>query len=169
MKLGDILGNRYASIEDNSKNVTTDTSIELPAEISQLITGNDYWRRAKTNRYKKLIQEGHLNDLLDLAEQAMTKDTPANWFARAASKAQWQRTLDYLAKLKDIAQKALEVAQRIVARPDQMKVVYGACWRSKDVIRHAITAQETGRDTFKYFCWLVWGQKDGTKIDIKFA
>ena len=35
-----------------------DTSIELPAAITNLITGSDFWVTAKSNRYRKLIREG---------------------------------------------------------------------------------------------------------------
>lgn len=157
MGIGEILSQRaVVSIEETEGNITSTTSIELPDEISSLITGSEYWRRAKENRYRKLIRDGHLYDLLDLAKEAVTKDNPAHWFARVASKAQWERTLDYLSKLRSIAQNALEVARRLAARPEQMKAIHKALWRSGDALRHAITAQETGRDKFKYFCWLVW-------------
>src|SRR5258708_34563738 len=55
------------SIENTvSKAITNNTSIELPQEIKALITGNDFWVNAKSNRYKKLIREGHLDKLLVL-------------------------------------------------------------------------------------------------------
>jgi hypothetical protein len=58
-----------ASIEKTEATLPV-SSIELPAVIEQLIASADYWRRAKTNRYKKLAREGHLRDLLELAEVA---------------------------------------------------------------------------------------------------
>lgn len=134
---------------------------ELPDSISSLITGSDYWVRAKSNRYKKLVREGNLHKLLKLAEVARTKDNPANWFAKACSVKCWERTLDFLSKLHEVSQKAADIAKRVFARPEQMKAIYKACWRSKDALRHAITAEETGRDKFKYFCWLVWKGKEG--------
>src|SRR6266849_2045911 len=80
--------NDDASIENTvSSNTTNNTSIELPQEIKALITGNDYWVNAKSNRYKKLIREGHLDKLLELAKMARVKNNPANWFAKACSKA----------------------------------------------------------------------------------
>src|SRR5437660_10161777 len=76
-----------ASIENTvSKAITNNTSIELPPEIKELITGNDFWVNAKSNRYKKLIREGHLDKLLELAKMAHSKNNPANWFAKACSK-----------------------------------------------------------------------------------
>ncbi len=80
-----------------------DNSIELPAAIKQLNTGSDYWVTAKANRYKKLIREGHLNDLLELARLApvmATKADPSHWFATAASVKQWERSMDFLGKLR---------------------------------------------------------------------
>ena len=98
-----------ASIENTvSSDTTNKTSIELPQEIKALITGNDFWVNAKSNRYKKLIREGHLDKLLHLAKQALTKDNPANWFARACSKARWEKyTLPYFAKLKEVVRALL--------------------------------------------------------------
>jgi hypothetical protein len=156
MDIRETLKKRAASIEKKGS-IPTTNSIEtaLPKEIDALITGNDYWHKAKSNRYKKLIREGHLNDLLELVAQASTKNVPANWFAKAASKAQWERTLDFLAKLREVAHNAAEVAKRLVVQPEQMKAIYKACWRyGNAVISKAVTAQETGRDKFKYFNWL---------------
>lgn len=158
--IGEILENSQRFYrKDGSKNSATNISIELPEEVTELITGNDYWRKAKENRYKKLVREGHLNDLLELANlarKASTREHPSHWFARAASKAQWERTLTWLAKARRVAQDVAEVAKRLVIRPEQMKAVYKACWRRGDAVRHAITAEEIGTDKFKYFCWLVW-------------
>src|SRR5260370_31168406 len=76
--------NDDASIENTvSSNTTNNTSIELPEEIKTLITGNDFWVNAKSNRYKKLIREGHLDKLLALANMARVKANPANWFPTA--------------------------------------------------------------------------------------
>lgn len=146
-----------ASIENNSKNLTNN-SIELPAEIEELVTGDEYWRKAKINRYKMLIREGHLNDLLELAKMAReqaTKAHPSHWFAKWASKKEWGRTLETLAKLRQAARVVAEVAERIAAPVKHIKAVYAAYWRFNGAImQQAVTAQETGRDSFKYFCWL---------------
>jgi len=140
---------------NNESKANSSTSIELPAIITDLITGSDYWKNAKQNRYKKLIRDGFYGELMQLAEIAQTKKVPANWFAKVASKANWERTLEFIAKLRKVAQAAAEVAKRLAVPSDKMKAVYKACWRLGDgVIRHAITAQETGRDRYKYFCWL---------------
>ena len=98
------------SIENNAGNTTNNTSIELPSEIKELITGNDYWINAKSNRYRKLIREGHLDKLLHLAAEAKSKDNPAHWFATVCSVKAWDRTLKYFAKTKEVAHRAELVA-----------------------------------------------------------
>lgn len=137
---------------------TTNTSIELPQEIAILITGSDYWVHAKTNRYKKLIREGYLETLLHLAREAQTKERPANWFAAACSKANWEeRTLPYLAKLREVAQKAEQVVRRIGGQVTNF--IYKMIWRGVNVERWAVAAQEVrhdqpGQSRAKYFAWL---------------
>src|SRR5437762_1849303 len=97
--------NNDASIENSvQSNTTHNTSIELPQEIKVLITGSDFWVEAKTNRYKKLIREGHLDKLLHLAKMARSKNNPDWWFAKACSKARLEKyTLPYFAKLQEVA------------------------------------------------------------------
>src|SRR6266702_8949778 len=125
LSAGAVLSARYASFQQKkqcnvasientvSSNITNKTSIELPEEIKELITGNDFWVNAKSNRYKKLIREGHLDKLLALANMARSKNHPANGFAKACSKLAWERTLVYFAKLKEVAWKAEHVARRL--------------------------------------------------------
>jgi hypothetical protein len=89
-----------------------------------------------------LVREGHLDGLLELAEIAQTKDKPSHWFARVASKARWQETLEFLAELRRIAADAREVAKRLpgIAK----KIIFKACWKARrTVVREAVTAQET--------------------------
>lgn len=157
MEIGKILEQKPQFYRNTDSKTVTNTSIELPAQIQSLITGSDYWRKAKENRYKKLIREGHLQDLIQLAEVAAEKRNPANWFAKAASKVEWDRTLSFLTKLREVARAAAEVAQRIVVPVNGMKAVYKACWKlNQGVVRHAVTAAETGRDPYKLFTWLCW-------------
>lgn len=147
-----------ASIESTVSNTTNNTSIELPAEIQALITGSDFWVRAKTRRYKKLVREGHLDKLLHLAHAAQTKDHPANWFAAACSKARWERyTLPYFAKLQEVARKAERVARRLGTKINNF--IYKQIWRGVNVERWAIAAEEVrhdkrGQSREKYFAWL---------------
>src|SRR5205085_8313640 len=119
--LGTLAVARYQAMREQHDNKNkelkikagSDTSIELPAAITNLITGSDYWVTAKTNRYKKLIREGHLDNLLELAKLALTKDNPAHWFAKVCSVKAWERTLDFLKKLDNVRMKADQVAKRI--------------------------------------------------------
>lgn len=121
----------------------------IPDEIDSLIDNKMY-----RNKFKKMIREGHLQDLLELAEIALTKDKPSCWFARVCKNSRWENTLVWLRKARVVARKATEVAKRLSAKPEQMKAIYKACWRRGDVIRLAVTASETGVDKFKYFNWL---------------
>lgn len=152
------------SIESTEgKVITNNTSIELPAEIKELITGSDYWVRAKTNRYKKLIREGHLDKLLHLAREARTKEHPANWFAAACSKARWEQyTLPYFAKLQEVARKAESVARRLGTKINRF--IYKQIWKGVNVERWAIAAEEIrhdkpGQSREKYFAWLCVHEK----------
>lgn len=147
-----------ASIETTEGNLTNNTSIELPAEITALITGSKFWVDAKTNRYKKLIREGHLDKLLYLAREAQSKDHPANWFAAACSKERWEKfTLPYFAKLQEVARKAEQVARRLGTKVNRF--IYKQIWKGVNVVRWAVAAEETrhdkpGQSREKYFAWL---------------
>lgn len=156
-------GSDDASIENTVGNTTNNTSIELPQEIKVLITGTDFWVLAKTNRYKKLIREGYLDKLLQLAREARTKDNPANWFARACSKARWEKyTLPYFAKLKEVARKAETVARRLGIKIN--KFIYKQIWKGVNVERWAVAAEEMrhdkpGQSREKHFAWLCLHEK----------
>jgi hypothetical protein len=154
--------NDASSIENTVGNTTNNTSIELPDEIKELITGNDFWVNAKTNRYKKLIREGHLDKLLELAKMARVKNNPANWFAKACSKLAWERTLAYFAKLKEVARKAEHVARRLGTNVN--KFIYKQIWKGVNVERWAIAAEEIrhdkpGQSREKHFAWLCVNEK----------
>jgi hypothetical protein len=174
LSAGAVLQARYASLKQKqcyddvsienkvSKAITNNTSIELPPEIKELITGSDYWVNAKTNRYMKLIREGHLDKLLKLANMAQTKNNPANWFAKACSKAMWERTLDYFAKLKEVARKAETVARRLGTKVNNF--IYKQIWKGVNVERWAVAAEEIshdkpGQSRERYFAWLCVNEK----------
>ncbi len=137
-----------------------DTSIELPVAITNLITGNEYWVTAKRNRYKKLIREGYLDNLLELAKLALTKYNPANWFATVCSVKAWERTLDFLKKLECVRKKATRVTKRIGER--MATFVYKQIWAGRNVERWAVAAEEVHHDKpnqskeqlFAYLCKL---------------
>ena len=157
------------SQEQKPAEKNNDNSIELPAAIKQLNTGSDYWINAKANRYKKLIREGHLNDLLELARLApvmATKAEPSHWFATSASVKQWERSMDFLQKLLRLYIVAAQVLARLGANlgnADRMqKFVYKQIWLKRSVERHAAAAQELPHDKpnqsrarlFAYLCRL---------------
>src|SRR6266516_3933283 len=145
-----------ASIENTVGTTTNNTSIELPQEIKALMTGSDFWVLAKTNRYKKLIREGHLNDLLELAKMALSKNNPAHWFAKVCSVKAWERTLDFLKKLYDVRKKAERVVERIGQHnlERMRKFVYKQIWAGKSVERYAVATQEIGENRHKLFVYL---------------
>src|ERR1700693_6171442 len=173
LSAGEVLKARYArfkqkqsndasSIENKAGNTTNNTSIELPNEIKALITGTEYWVKAKSNRYKKLIREGHLEKLLELSKMAHSKHNPANWFAKACSKPAWERTLAYFAKLAEVAHKAERVARRIGIKVN--KFIYKQIWKGVNVERWAVTAEEVrhdkpGQSREKHFAWLCLNEK----------
>lgn len=152
--------NRLYRTNRNKVN-TSNNSIELPEEIDNLIDNKMY-----RNKFRKLIREGHLKDLLELAKLAQMKDKPSYWFARATKTkpapgqedkpTMWERTLKYLAKLRKVTRTVTEIAERIQAPAEYLKVVYAAYWRhGGNILRYAITAQETARtNPYRYFCWL---------------
>lgn len=148
--------------------VTNNTSIEIPPEIDALIDNKAYY-----NKFKSLIRKGHLQDLLDLAEIALTKDKPSHWFAKSTkTKAgpgqdglptMWERSLKYLAKLRDVRRMAELVAAKIGTTVT--KGIYKQIWKGVNVERWAdlaleskqLARQGTGRrdtDPAKYFMWL---------------
>lgn len=146
--VGTLAKDRFASIEGIVNK--TNTSIEaLPERIDRLIDNKMYYPK-----FRKLIRDGHLEDLLKLTEIAATKGKPSRWFAVATAKANWQRTLEFLAQCREVA----EVAQRIAAkvRATSLDPIYKAVWKlGSSTERLAIQACEQGRERFKYFNWLV--------------
>jgi len=141
-----------SSIESSGNNTNITNSIELPQEIDSLITGSDYWQQAKRNRYKKLIREGHLRTLLQLAQMARTKNVPAHWFATACSKVKWEHTLEYLAQLAQVQQAAVRAAEKLGSAVTNF--IYQQIWQGVNVERWADLAAEIGRHKAKYFVWL---------------
>jgi hypothetical protein len=148
--------------------VNNTTSIEIPPEIDVLIDNKAYY-----NKFKKLIREGHLQDLLELAEIALTKDEPSHWFAKSTKTTaapgqeglptMWERSLKYLAKLRDIRRMAELVAAKIGTTVT--KGIYKQIWKGANVERWADLARESRQlarqgtrrrdtDPAKLFMWL---------------
>ncbi|MFC8852937.1 hypothetical protein ACFT5D_07775 [Streptomyces sp. NPDC057144] len=129
---------------------------EIPQAIDDLIDNKNF-----RNKFKALIREGHLQDLLDLVEIAPTKDKPSRWFATVTSKKNWERTLDFLKKLREVQRVVKEVSQRLRVPAKDVGAVFKAAWRHKQgAIRYAVTAAETGRrHPFGLFCKLALNPK----------
>lgn len=127
--------------------------IDLPEAVDALIDDKAY-----RPKFRKLIREGHLKALEQLAELApklATKGPASHWFAACTSKRNWERTLEWLKKLERVVRQAKAVSTRLGLEDNQLKPVYAACWRlGSSVMRHAVTAAEIGRDKYKFFCWL---------------
>ena len=136
---------------------TNNNSIELPQLIDNLIDNKMYRRK-----FYKLIRDGYLNELIELASMAQTKEHPSRWFAKATKTkpakgfedqpTYWERSLKYLAKLKEVAKKAVYVAEHIGT--PVTKFIYKQIWKGVNVIRLADLAKESGRNKPKYFAWL---------------
>ena len=157
MELKEIINQKL--YRTNSNNLTTTNSIELPEVITKLIVGEAF-RQARINRYKMLIRNGYKRELFELAAKAQEMNNPAHWFAKWASKKRWEQTLETLKKWRKEAPTIREIIERLQVKPNQNRVAYKAFHEAtskhKSPLQLAITAQETGRDAFKYFCWLVW-------------
>lgn len=131
---------------------TNSSSIELPPQFDGLNTGWENMQLAKARRYRMLIRQGHLSKLLKLAEIARTKEKPDRWFATAASKAKWERTLDYLSKLVTVVETVERVARKLGVAVNGF--IYKQAWKGINVERWADLARESGKDKGKYFAWL---------------
>jgi hypothetical protein len=124
----------------------------IPNEVDALIDNKMYRRK-----FKKLIRDGHLGSLVKLAEVAQTKPQPSRWFATVTAKANWERTLRFLAKLIEIEEKAARVVAKISTA--SVRFVYQQIWRGVNVERWADTAAEVrhdrpGHSKVKHFIWL---------------
>lgn len=148
--IGSTLTQRYFYRRNEGKPAIS--SIEEIPEVIDALIDNKMYR----NKFKALIRRGHLQDLLDLVEVAHTKDTPSRWFARVTAKKCWERTLDFLKKLRDVKRIVQEVSERIMVPAKSTAAVFKAAWRHRQgAVRLAVTAAETGtKHPFGLFCKL---------------
>lgn len=135
--------------------------VEIPEAIDALIDNKMY-----RNKFKSLIRKGHLQDLLDLAEVAEGKDNKSHWFARATrttpvpgregKPTHWERSLKFIAKLRQVRRIAEQIKNRIKVPADSMNAVFKAAWRHQQgALRFAVTAAEVGKiHQFGLFCTL---------------
>jgi hypothetical protein len=132
------------SIEGTGNNSTS--SIELPAEVDALIDNKAYYPK-----FRKLMRE-HKREVLALVEIAATKERPSHWFAKATAKANWDRTLVFLAKLFKVQEIAARVAGKLGG--EVTRFIYKQIWSGANVERWADIAKEAGKHRGKYFGWL---------------
>jgi hypothetical protein len=168
--IGSLLESRMASIESKRLNTNTESieparsqtqvapTADIPEVIDALIDNKSY-----RNKFRSLIRQGHLNDLLELARVAKEKDAPSRWFSVVTAKANWQATLKFLAELRNINQLVHQVTKRLHVPQTSIRAIYKACWRfGESTIQHAVTAAEIGRDPFRLFCWLCYSSGKAT-------
>lgn len=124
---------------------------DLPPQIDDLIDNKNF-----RNKYRKMIRDGHLKQLLRLSEIAHDKDNPSHWFAKMCKKSLWENTIEWLKKLDRVARQARQIADRLGVGNEQMHVIYKACWMRSDALLQAIKAEEIGKVPFKLFNWLIW-------------
>ncbi|MDN3263304.1 hypothetical protein QWJ26_26540 [Streptomyces sp. CSDS2] len=147
---------RNANANDVSSIEATE---EIPKVIDDLID-NKMFR----NKFKALIRRGHLQDLLDLAAVAPTKEKPSRWFATVTAKKNWERTLDFLKKLRKVERVVQEVQRRIQVPARNVAAVFKAAWLHQDsTVRLAIDASEKATTSpFRYFCKTALGKTAAT-------
>jgi hypothetical protein len=157
-RAGDVLAGRFGQRPSlsslTSKNKTSIegsvsnniTSIEIPAEVDALIDNKAYH-----NKFRKLMRE-YPREIMALVELAHTKTQPSRWFATVTAKANWERTLKFLAELFRVRELAERVAKKL--KTAVTGFIYQQVWRGVNVERWADTAAEAGEHKGKYFTWL---------------
>lgn len=116
-------------------------------------------------RFANLLNQGYYNQLRHLAEhiRRVAHTSPVRMMAVACSKARWENTLAQIRERVKVERLANEVRERLRASNDQMPALYAVVWRLKGyALRFAATAQEIGRDKFRFFCWLTRPAATGT-------
>ncbi len=146
-RFGDLASSKHqttSSIESTAS--ISNTSIEIPAEVDQLIDNKAY-----RPKFRKLVRE-YPKEIMALVELAQTKANPSHWFAVVTAKKNWERTLKFLAELFRVRETAARVAEKLGAAVTTF--IYQQVWRGVNVERWADTAREVGTHKAKYFTWL---------------
>jgi hypothetical protein len=130
----------------NGSNTNSNNSIELTAEVDELIDNKAY-----RPRYRKLMRE-YPSELTALAKYARSQARPSRFFAKCCAVANWERTLRFIAKIAKVRRMAERVARKL--QTDVTRFIYKQVWAGVNVERWADTAAEVGRDKTKYFAWL---------------
>ena len=146
--LAQLLDKQSHSIE-RSRVILTTNSIDIPAEIDALIDNKAFY-----NKFRKLIREGHLEKLLKLAEIAHTKEKPSRWFAMATAKRNWERTLEYLAKIRQVVNQVMHAARKLATPAHRIKQLFKAAWQLRGHFQRLVGLASEGRNPERYFWWL---------------
>lgn len=123
---------------------------------------NPMWAK----RLVQLLNEGNAQILAQVVRHTkkVAKRDPVHYFARCVSRKKWTETTKEMLKKIKVDKLAAEVVKRLGAKEKHLNAIYAACWRLQGgVIRHAITAQEVGKNRFVFFCWLT-SKKQGKEI-----
>lgn len=142
---------RNSKEENSNKETSAVTDEELIRQCSQSV-GN----------YKHLmaLYREHPCELIEFLRHALNHATSLyRYVNKATSWAQWPATLEdwtrNLAKALNVARYVPQIIERLKASKEQARIIRGIVWRfGQGAERYAVQAQETGRNRFKYFCWL---------------
>jgi len=186
-RAGELLASRYTrqpspkltsqnntSIEGSVNNSSTsieiyvkafDTTVQIPAEIDDLIDDKDYRKK-----YGAMICRGFKQQLLQLVRHTRSmeaagklREAPSHFFSRCAKNANWERTLKFLAQLTEIQELAERIAKKLKTAVSGF--IYQQVWRGVNVERWADLAQEVphdkpGQGTARYFVWMCRREAD---------
>jgi hypothetical protein len=120
--------------------------MDIPPEVDALIDNKAYYPK-----FRKLMRE-YARELMTLVELAHTKTQLSRWFATVTAKANWERTLKFLAELFRVRELAERLATKL--KTAVTAFIYQQVWRGVNVERRADTAAEVGEHKAKYFTWL---------------
>jgi membrane-associated HD superfamily phosphohydrolase len=150
--LTEIATHRSYRVVNSQRGKSNKEEIVIPSEIENLIDDKRF-----RPKYRKMIKDGFLKDLLLLAEvaQEIGRD-PSKFFAVKCKNTYWDNTRKWLKEVRRVRKNAEDIARRLNVSKENMKAVYKACWKVKNALKQAVTAQEIGRDPFKLFNWLIW-------------
>jgi hypothetical protein len=163
-----LTGQNTNSIEGSVNNTNTsieiyvksfDQTVEIPAEIDDLID-DKRWR----SKYGAMICRGFKEQLMQLARHTRSmqaagklREAPQHFFSGYAKNARWERTLKFLAALREVRELAERVAKKL--KTEVTDFLLQQIWRGVNVERWADLAQEAphdkpGQSTGRYFTWL---------------
>jgi hypothetical protein len=136
-----------------------DRTVQIPGEIDALISDKGY-----RSKYGAMICRGFKEQLLQLARYTRSmqaagklREAPQHFFSGYAKNARWERTLKFLAGLREVRELAERVAKKL--KTEVTDFLLQQIWRGVNVERWADLAREAphdkpGQSTGRYFTWL---------------